>query len=526
MSLEDVVNVQITRRTTAVERAGFGTLLHLVMHRAWDDRIRTYVEASDLLDDGFSDTDPAYRGARAYFAQSPKPERIKIGRLATADTVTVFIDTVANTTRYTVFIDGVGFDFTSDATATSTEIEAGLTSILNTGYAITGVTPAVDTFIIAGNHVSSFPAGKRFRVTGSTGNDGTYTIVSATLSAGSTRIVVEEDVTSAVADGFIESLTDITAVNSVGGDGFITVAPVVPSTFFAIKAGANMHLEFVLSGTIAANLNDIEFVESLTWYGTTLARQYGALNKNLQRQLADEIESRRKMLGVASDDEDIVDDSVSEDDPDTGTIARQVQAASYARSWVLFSRQASGDLDDTFPDCAWFGARFTTDPGKETWMFATLAGITADDLTATERLNALAKNANVYSQFTTDIAKTEEGTVGVGEFIDVIRFVDFLHSDITVDVFSALINPPPPMVKVPFTDAGIAVVDNALRGTLQRSTTEGGDVRGLASFTTTVLSIADVSTADKAARLLRNVNFTGVLSGAIHLVSINGFVSV
>lgn len=526
MSLEDVVTVNITRRTTAVERAGFGTLLHLAMHRAWEDRIRTYEEASDLLDDGFAVTDPAYGGALAYFAQTPKPERIKIGRLATADTVTVKIDTVANSTRYTVFIDGVGFDFNSDATATSAEIEAGLVSILNAGYPITAVSIVLDKFTIAGNHVTSFPAGAQFRVDGSTGNDGDYTIVRARLVSGSTEIEVEEDVMSAVVDGAVVSLTDVAAQDVTPGDGMITVDPDTASDFFAIKASSNMHVEYTLDGTIAENLNDIEFVESLTWYGTTLARQYGALNKDRQRDLADEIEARRKLAGFASDDSDIVDTSVSEDDPDTGTIARQLQAASYARSWALFSEEATGDLEDTFPDCAWFGARFTTDPGRETWKFASLAGITADDLTATQRLNALAKNANVYVPVTTDISITEEGTVGEGEFIDVIRFIDFLQSEITADVFSALINPPAPMTKVPFTDAGIAVVDNALRGALQRNTTEGGDVRGLASYTTTVPDVADVSTADKAARLLRNVDFAGVLSGAIHATDIDGTVSV
>lgn len=529
MALEDVVDVSITRRTSATERAGFGTLLHLVMHRAWSDRLRTYTDEDELLEDEFAANDPAYRGALRYFAQEPKPERIVIGRMATGDVVTVVIDVQAGATRYTVFIDGIGFEYTSTL-GDFAEIEAALVSVINTGYGITAVDEPDDVITIAGNHVAAFPVGKQFRITGSTGNDGTYTVAAARLVAGSTEITTEEDLPNATADGFVKSLTPVTAAPSPYTEGFITIEPDVAATFFTCKVSSNLHLEFELEGSITENYAAIKAVDAKTWYGVTLARQYGGTNKDQQRELADAVEADRKLFGCASPDKDIINVAVSSDDPDTGTIARQLQALGYARTWVMYSGDATGDFDevgsDTFPDCAWFGARFPTDPGRETWKFEALAGVLGDDLTATQRANALAKNANVYVPVTEDRSMTEEGTVAEGEFIDVIRFVDFLHSDITLDVFDGLINPPPPMDKVPYTDAGVGVVDNILRGTLQRSTTEGNDVRGLSSFTTTVPTVADASTADRAARLLRNVRFAGVLSGAIHAVRIEGTVSV
>lgn len=529
--IENVVSVAITRRTTAVERAGFGTLLHLAMHRAWADRIRTYTDAADMLDDNFAVTDPAYRGAVAYFSQTPKPQRIKIGRVLTTNAVSAFIDEVVEATKYTVWLDGIGFDYTSGTGLVDdpTTIEQGLVDAINDGYAITSETvgaAGLGKFTIAGSHVSSFPVGAQFQVDGSTSGDGDYTVASVALVSGSTVITTEEAVVSSATNGSIKNLTGTVAGGSDYSDGTFVVN--LGDDASTIRVSSTMHLEFTLSGTMAENLTAIEAIEALTWYAVTLSRQYGASNVDRQQDLATEMESRDKMFGIASDDADIIDVALASDDADTGTIARQVQAAGLTKTWTMYSAQATGDadaIDDTFPDAAFFGARLTTDPGKETWKFASLATITADELTATQRLNALAKNANIYVPATTSISMTEEGKVGVGEFIDVMRFIDYLVSEIAADVFGALINLPAPMVKVPYTDAGIAVVENKLKGALTRNTTTGNNVRGLASYTTSVPLAADVSLADKAARHLRDVNFDGKLSGAVHFTDINGTVS-
>ena len=74
---------------------------------------------------------------------------------------------------------------------------------VTTTYAITGVSIANETFTIAGDYTATFTAGKVFDVTGSTGNDGAWTISSSSLVAGSTVIIVTGNVTNAVANGSI-----------------------------------------------------------------------------------------------------------------------------------------------------------------------------------------------------------------------------------------------------------------------------------------------------------------------------------
>lgn len=69
--------------------------------------------------------------------------------------------------------------------------------------AITAVVIGTDTLTIAGDHTPAFPVGSTFKITGSTGNDGRWTVASATFTGGNTEIVTVEDVTDATVDGDI-----------------------------------------------------------------------------------------------------------------------------------------------------------------------------------------------------------------------------------------------------------------------------------------------------------------------------------
>lgn len=88
----------------------------------------------------------------------------------------------------------------------------------STTYAITAAVIATKKFTIAGDYTSTFTAGEVFDVTGSTLNDGTYTVVSSELVATATVITVSEAVASATADGSITASWDTASiVNSLFG---------------------------------------------------------------------------------------------------------------------------------------------------------------------------------------------------------------------------------------------------------------------------------------------------------------------
>lgn len=93
-----------------------------------------------------------------------------------------------NPENYT--IGGMRFYFAEDVTSV-------------TDYAITAVSTVNKTFTIDGDHTAIFAAGAKFSVSGSTGNDGSYYVVSSELDTGDTVITVEETIDDTTADGDI-----------------------------------------------------------------------------------------------------------------------------------------------------------------------------------------------------------------------------------------------------------------------------------------------------------------------------------
>ncbi|RME21185.1 MAG: DUF3383 family protein [Candidatus Zixiibacteriota bacterium] len=85
--IEEIVNVQISRETTAVSQKGFGTLLILgdtnpagLDPNAGDPRV-LIANSIDDVSAVFSVNDPEYLMAAAAFAQEPKPTQVKIGQI-------------------------------------------------------------------------------------------------------------------------------------------------------------------------------------------------------------------------------------------------------------------------------------------------------------------------------------------------------------------------------------------------------------------------------------------------------------
>ncbi len=77
---------------------------------------------------------------------------------------------------------------------------------------ITAVSTGAKKFTVAGDQRLYFTAADTFTITGSTGNNATYTIVSATLVSTTTEIVVVETVPNAVADGTINTNVKLTPI--------------------------------------------------------------------------------------------------------------------------------------------------------------------------------------------------------------------------------------------------------------------------------------------------------------------------
>ncbi len=89
MALSDIVNVVITSNSRGVTRASFGVPMVVAYHTNWYDAYKLYSLGSfkaDMVADGFTAYDPAYRAVQALASSSPKVRNAVVGRLTTAFT--------------------------------------------------------------------------------------------------------------------------------------------------------------------------------------------------------------------------------------------------------------------------------------------------------------------------------------------------------------------------------------------------------------------------------------------------------
>lgn len=307
----------------------------------------------------------------------------------------------------------------------------------------------------------------------------------------------------------------IAAINAATATHSVTAAAAVTAGEFTLTCVAGTG--FTL-GTVTVNLSnvattanngvkeDIITAENADndWYALILTSRT-AVDVMAAAEL---IESRRKLFFAASSDADIKN-AVS------NNLFAKLKAKSYARTVMFWSTdQANG------PEAAFAGRCLPLDPGSETWKFKDLVGVVADKLTDTEVANLKLVNANIYRNFA-GFSMTSEGQVAVGEFIDVIRFVDWLQAQIEEEVFTKMIS----VSKIPYTDNGIAIIENIVRQQLQRGINVGG-LKSDPAPAVTVPKVADILPSIRATRTAPDINFTAQLQGAIHFVEISGIVSV
>lgn len=204
----------------------------------------------------------------------------------------------------------------------------------------------------------------------------------------------------------------------------------------------------------------------------------------------------------------------------TNDIASFMKSQNYDRTVSIYH---TADQDDatapSFIESALPGSCLPFAPGSQTWAYKTLAGVASYKLTSGEKTAIENKNCNTYIAIS-GVDVTQYGVVASGEYIDVIRGLDWLEARIKENVFSAFINGR----KIPYTDAGIKSIALRVSTVLQEAVRAGVLAQG--SVVVTVPTVSQIPEADRIARNLPDVSFTARLAGAIHNVSISGTVTV
>lgn len=239
------------------------------------------------------------------------------------------------------------------------------------------------------------------------------------------------------------------------------------------------------------------------WY---VALAAGIPEEDLE-DMAEWTEAREKMFGYAYAD--------PSDNPVANT---------YYRSFGVCYGEDAGS-GDPYKHVAMAVRFLSYDAGSETWVNKSLASVSTSQFTDTE-VDTIDKDPASYYIQVGDTGLVQGGKVRAGEWIDVIRFRDWLKNDMQLRILNLLVKRP----KVPYTDKGIGLVRNQMIASLKEGTRRGGiaedqynsDEELIPGFTTSVPLAADLSDEQKKSRVLEDCTFSAILAGAIHVVNVNG----
>lgn len=540
-SLNDIVTVNITRQTTAVSRASFGTIAIISEFETTKtttvfDRYRYYADLTEMSNDGWGADDFEYKAAQVALAQNPKVTRIMVGRIDSADAnVEAGLNAIqtAQSDWYGVvaigaqetkvifdadLITGNLIDFTINDVAVTqvpfntshsqtmadikTQIE---TDITNSSVTIDTRDPDSRTLLVK---VEGKQASVSTVVTGGASQAGSI------VNNSTTKVVFDAD--------FVASNSIVFTINGTA----ITAVPYNASqstTMDDLKAQIETDLSTAIATIDASDGNtrtmlidvdkkvaavSVEITGGISQPGSVISTNV----TDIYKDVAAWTETQKKIFFLSSSLEDIKG-------PDTDDIISYMKSQNYDRTLSTYNNVAQGDEVPEWFESGWPGKTFPSDPGSINWAYKTISGITSYELTSSERTNILNKYGNIYTS-TAGVDITEQGRVASGEWVDVIRGIDWIESRLQEDIFAALVNSD----KIPYTDEGATIIGGIVEAVLNEAAANGILIAG--SIDVTVPEVADISSTDKANRILPDVEFTALLQGAINSVEIQGTVSL
>lgn len=484
-AIKRFVDVEIIKDTPRVSAAGFGLPLVITDSAVLTTttRVRRFTTAASV--EAFFGTDSEeHLAADAFFLQDPfltnQPEEILFGRFADAATAAVLEMGESNESSvdaWKLITDGE-FGLT---------IDAGLIQMNSLDFS--SVTSLDDVATVIDTALS--PNGDCYFL------NGIFNINSPTTGASSTITFLDTVLSPAGTD--------------ISGDGFLD----------GDDTGNGKLSQGQVAETATTSLSEIQDVND-DWYALSAIK--GFRDSADTELFADSIESIRKMFFIATNDTNtlILDNAAN--------FSAAIKANNYKRTGAIYHDDA-----DLYPDMSLLGQQLPKDVGSTNWAYKTLAGIAegaqanipAVELTQTQMDAALDKNCNLYtSVLSADF--TYFGTMlggknidKEGEFIDIIRNIDFLQARTEEGLLSLFLE----RDIIYFTNAGITIVDNRVKEMLR---TFGVD-QGILVDGTVVTSFpkrSDVSQSDRDDRLLPDGTFTAELTGAVDTVILRGTVFI
>ena len=447
-SLQNIINVNISRQTQVPTRAGFGTGAFISNNATFQGQVKTYANYTEVSEDPQAGAD-TLAAAAIYFGQEVATTKLTVIKRATANqaqiSTLVFSADLVTGNSTVITIDGVALSAVPFDTDNATTLGNIATAIQAHADVATAVDDGDDTIVV-------------------TFDDFVDHTISGVVTGGASQPTISSTVTTgaAVIQTFTEALNAAVAVD-----------------------------------------ND--------WYGLAMYSRADADITEVSGWVQALTNTNPKLFFAQSDDANILDAAQTSD------IAYTTQQLAKFRTSIWYH-----STDSEWLDMGVMGGQLPADPGSITWAYKQVSGVTPDDLTDTQKNAASGKAANTYTTVSS-VNITEEGKVSDNpfEWIDVIRGTDWITANVATDLFTLLVQLP----KLPYDTNGLGMVKSTILKVLQDA--QGRSILSIDTAPTVfVPDRADIPAADLANRVLNGVTFTGVLSGAIQKINIQGTVTL
>ena len=312
----------------------------------------------------------------------------------------------------------------------------------------------------------------------------------------------------------IAALTDPTGVTTTSALAVVTSATNTAGKiayYQGVKGG--VFIDNTPTASPATDLNNALGIDT-DWYTITSEHQ----DRNNIAAVASWAETNEKFHAYSTMDSNA---------KTAGTgIGATMKAAAYSYTFGMW-----GGTSIQYGALALAAQRLTADPGTDTWAYKTLAGVTADSLTATEitALGTETANGNRLNYYITvaGVNVTRFGICASGMYADLRRGIDALAARIQINEFQLVSSSP----KIPFDPGGIAILAGGVRSGLAQFTAtpvqQAALLRSDPGYAPQVFppAIADTNATDRGNRYLNSIRFTAYAQNAVQIVAISGAVN-
>lgn len=514
-SISKVVRISVSLLTAGIKEAGFGIPLIADYHTRFSERVRFYADAEEMADDGFVEGDAALAAASAIFAQQPRVERVAIGRRALSPSLKtdLYVTLLTTPKAYTVnatlpsgAVEAATYQATTDKLLSYDAQSANFV----VGSLVTGGTSGATGTIVADTDAGTTGTLRLSGVTGTFANDEALTSTPSGGVATVNGTASNYETVATIVTGLASAIDALAGIAAAGVTStYVSVTPTTAGQWFGIEVvedGSAAGFEGLRAAQshadpgIATDLAAIKAQDD-SWYGVTLtscgAAEIAAASswtESAGKQFIQNTQDGAILAGTA------------------GNVMLVCQAANRDRTGLIWHQNPAEHAG-----AAWMGSVFPIDPGAVTYAFRQLRNVTKSILSTTQMTEIEDAGGNYFVDIGgvgVTFGEDGGGKASGGEWLDIIRDLDWYEVQIGVEHLGVkLANN-----KVPMTNAGIAMEENALRTATARACTAG--FLDASSVVFTVPDVLEIPTNKRAARTLDKLKVTARVQGAIHITEV------